>query len=633
VPRINWNALKKTLITWRDWGLPGAIATGLIIAARATGSLQGLELAALDTFLRNRPTEPPDNRIVLVGFDNLKPTEYPIPEQEIIDVINRIESYQPTVIGLHILKNQIEERNTLSLSTELQSYRNLIVSEVITPSALQVLAPSGFTDEQIGFIDIDSDYDLYLRKISLGLNDPIKLEIYGKSDGSYRHSLVVRIAEKYLTAQDSQLRLQNGIKDPFAMRFGNTEIPRLLEYSGGYVNVDVGNPDVLLNLRASAVPFQMFSAGDVKAGKVQSDAFRNRIVIIGITDPRIRPPISTASTSEINTLQIQAHGVSQIISAVLDGRPLLNTWSDSWEYLWIAGWGILAIIWGHTSFSNRIKLLGIGVVQLGLVGTSYLLLLLGWWIPVVPTSLIWLINSLGYTAFYKYDWVLRSRIKEEQRLVEDRQKLIEQIFNVIHNGPLQTLSRVLRQLRDQSVPTEKILPVLENLNTEIRQIGEHAKQEVLTDERSLYLRDGIKLDLQLPIHELLYEVYGYTLERPEFEHFESLKVSYDFQPVAASILAIEQCEILCRFLEEALCNVGKHSENATHLTVTGTFHKGWYTVQVVDDGVGLRSTIEGEGTRYARRVATQLGGKFKRESLTPKGTLCQLSLPLVKSFR
>ncbi|MDX2231810.1 MAG: CHASE2 domain-containing protein [Leptolyngbyaceae cyanobacterium bins.349] len=622
--RIPWNSLKTTLTTWRDWGFPGAIVIGLVVAARLTGSLQGLELVALDTFLRLRPTESPDDRIVLIGFDDVEKTEYPISEQKIVNLINQLQTYQPKVIGLHIQQNQVAGSGN-QLFSRLKQYQNLIVTGVVLGAADQIPAPAGFPENQTGFVDITYDEDNRVRRLSLGLNDPIKIK-------KYNWSLAIRLTEQYLVSIDSSLILNNGIRDPDTMRFGSIEIPRLLHDSGGYVDVDVGNPELLLNFRNGDQPFQLFSVADLESGKLNANQLRDRIVIVGITDPIIRSTIPTAATTEINSIQIQAHAVSQIISAVLDDRALIDTWTDTWEYVWIVSWGILAMIWGHTSFSNRVKLAGIGLVQVGVIGISYFALVFGWWIPIVPVSLAWLINSLGYTAFYKYDWVLRSRLKENQRLVEERQRLIEQIFNVIHNGPLQTLASAMRQLRDQEIPQTQLVQILENLNTEMRQIGEHAKQEIMLEERSLYLRDGIKLDLQLPIDELLYEVYSYTLDRPEFSRFQSLKVSYDFEPIEQPILSIEQRQSLCRFLEEALCNVAKHADKATHLTVTSTYKNGWYTVQVLDDGIGIRSTREGEGTQYARRVATQLRGKFKREGLIPKGTLCQLSLPLVKSW-
>jgi hypothetical protein len=328
-------------------------------------------------------------------------------------------------------------------------------------------------------------------------------------------------------------------------------------------------------------------------------------------------------------LQIQAHAISQIISAVQDQRLLLNTWTDPWEYLWILIWGGLAILIGHSSLTPRTKLLILALLQVGLLLSGYLLLLLlGWWIPVVPATLVWLLTGIGYTAFYKYDWVLRSRLQENQRLIAERQRTIEQTFNVIHNGPLQTLASLLRRMRDTSLPQTQILTILEGLNVELRGLGDHLKQEILTQEESLYVRGGLKLSLNVPLHELFYQVYCNTLEQSELAQFQALKVAYQFDPIEPLTLPNEQRRELCRFLEEALCNIGKHAEGASHLVVSGTLNHGWYTVRVTDDGPGLRSSIEGEGTKYAKKLASHLKGHFKRESLSPKGTLCELKFPL-----
>lgn len=623
--RPTWNNVKTAIASWRIWALPGAIVIGLVVAARLTGSLQGLELLTLDTLLRLRPSEPEDERVVLVGFDetDIQKIGYPIPEEELVSLIKTLQAYQPAVIGLHLSPNQVAELDNAKLFTNLRQYKNLIISELILSAADQILAPPKFPKDQVGFTDIIQDTDDSIRRLVLGAANPINWD-------EYKHSLTIRLAEKYLVSRDKNLKLQNGIRDPAAMRFGSTELPRLLPDSGAYVRADTAGPQILLNPRSGKNPFRLISLGDIKAGKFDPNWFRDRIVIIGITDPDIRPLISTAATVDTNSFQIQAHAVSQIVNSVLDGRLLIDTWTNEWEYIWIVSWGIVAIVLGRSSFSPKIKLISIGIGQAGLLGMSYVALTVGWWIPVFPATLVWLMNGIGYTVFHKYDWVLRSRLKENQRMAEERQRAIEQTFNVIHNGPLQTLSSLLRQLRDNNMPQENLIKVLENLNIEIRGIGEHLKQESLTQENSLYLGDGIKIDLNFPMHELFYEVYSYTLDRTEFTRFETLKIACDFEPIEDSFLNLEQRQNLCRFLEEALCNVGKHAEEASHLTVLGMFDKGWYTLQVIDDGLGIRSSRQGEGTKQARKVAAQLKGRFKREAVSPKGTLCELTFPLPK---
>jgi CHASE2 domain-containing sensor protein/two-component sensor histidine kinase len=601
------------------------VVIGLVMAARLTGSLQGLELIALDSFLRLRPAESEDDRIVLVGINetDMQKTGYPISEQVVADLLNTLQTYKPAAIGLHILQNQIDQSAKTGLSNTLKQRRHLIASEKVLSAAEQIAPPSGFSTEQVGFIDIVPDGDNHLRRAFLGTYDPIDSK-------KYKLSLVIRLVETYLVAQNNSLTLKNGIRDPQAMRFGATELPRLLPNTGAYVGAETGGPQMLLNFRSGHQPFRVLSLQDIQTRRLDPNWLRDRIIIVGITDPKIRPPIPTATVENINSLEIQAHTVSQIISAVMDGRSLLNAWADGWEYLWILGWGLTAIIWGQSNRLPKNKLIGISIAQVGLVGMSYLLLLGGWWTPVIPASLVLLLNGIGCTAFSKYDWVLRSRLKENQRVIAERQRMIEQTFDVIHNGPLQTLASLLRQIRDGKLSPEQLFSALENLNREIRGIGEHLKQETLTQEDSLYLRDGLKLDLKLPMHELFFEVYSNTLERSDFPRFETLKISCYFEPFEQPPLSIEHKRSLCRFLEEALCNVGKHAEGATHLNVTGTQTNDWYSLEIKDNGIGIRSTIDGEGTKHARKVASRLGGQFKREPSSPRGTLCKLTFPFVR---
>ena len=622
--RKAWSNLKETVSLWR-WALPGMVVIGLVMAARLTGSLQSLELLALDNFLRLRPAEAVDDRIVLVGIDeaDIQKTGYPIREQALIELLNTLQTYKPAVIGLHLLQNQIAESSKAGLSTALKQPQKLIVAEKVLPASEQIPPPLGFPANQVGLIDLIPDGDIHVRRTMLGNFDPI-------NPTTYKLSFTIGLVENYLVSQDKNLALTNGISDPKAMRFGMTELPRLRP-SGAYVGAETGNPQILLNFRNHHQPFRVLSLSDISTGKINPGWLRDRIVIVGITAPKIRPVIPTATDYSTNSLDIQAHAVSQIISAVLDGRSLLKTWADGWEYLWILSWGLVALVLGQSKLLPKTKLVMLGIAQVGLVGISYGCLIGGWWIPVIPASLVWLLNGVGCTAFYKYDWVLRSRLKENQRVIEERQRMIEQTFDVIHNGPLQTLASLLRRMRDGKLSPEQLFSALENLNREIRGIGEHLKQETLTQEDSLYLRDGLKVDLKLPMHELFFEVYSSTLERSDFPRFETLKISCYFEPLEQPLLNIEQKRSLCRFLEEALCNVGKHAEGATHLNVTGTQKSDRYSLEIKDNGIGIRSTIDGEGTKHARKVAARLGGQFKRAAASPKGTLCTLVFPLIPS--
>ena len=136
------------------------------------------------------------------------------------------------------------------------------------------------------------------------------------------------------------------------------------------------------------------------------------------------------------------------------------------------------------------------------------------------------------------------------------------------------------------------------------------------------------------MHEILYQVYSHTLER-DFHCFKSLKLKiHNFEPINENSLSIENKRGLCRFLEEALCNIGKHATGITCLQVTYSLSEGKriYTLSIIDNGLGIHSLREGWGTKQFKNVAQQIKGKFRRVSLYPQGTLCELSWPLSNSF-
>ncbi|MEI2577792.1 sensor histidine kinase [Scytonema sp. PRP1] len=613
-----WRKIKKEIAIWRTGALPGFAVLAIVTIARFTGLLQPLEWMALDNFLHLRPAEPIDNRITIIGInedDIASAKTYPIPDGEIAAVIRKVQNYKPRVIGLDIVRNVPLEPGHKQLIDVFKQSKNIIAIEKVLPN--QIAALSYVSSEQIGFMDVIADKDGNSRRVLLSTPSL-------NNNQSYKFSLSLRLAENYLSREG--ITLENGIHDPEAMRFGSVEIPRFLPNTGGYVGTDAGGVQTLLNWRSGKKPFRVLSLNDIKTGKSQPEWLRDRIILIGITAPSVPDYLYTKAIADLKSfdqifgVEFHAHACSQIISAVLNKRPLLKDWSDKWEYLWITFWGFIPIIIGRLTQSVLKNLFAIGVISLLLVGISYLLLIWGWWIPVAPNLLILGINGVGLSAFafYQRDRALQSQINE-------RQRTIDHTFTLIHNGPLQTLANTLRCVQEQNYSREKLHSQLKSLNFEIRAIGEYLKLEALDQEESLRIGSGLKLDLKLPIHELFYEVYTSTLER-DLPFFQNLKVkTRSFDPIGEEYLSIEQKRELCQFLEEALCNVGKHAVGAKFIQATGKENQGWYTLTIKDNGCGISSNLENKGTKQAINLACKLGGHFKRESVSPRGTLCELT--------
>jgi CHASE2 domain-containing sensor protein len=624
LPTIS-SKIRKEFTIWSVGTLPGIVAIVLIVLVRLSGALQSIEWVTFDSFLRLRPSEPIDERIVILGIDEAdirRIRNYPIPDREISKLLRTLQKYQPRVIGLDIVRDIPVEPGHAELVATFKDIKNLIVVEKLIP--ISIKPPPDLPPEKIGFIDYFSDDDGKVRRATLGIKRP-------ENDKKYAFSLPLRLAETYLKAEG--IKLSNGIRDPDAMRFGSTELPRFFPNSGGYVRTDDFGVQLLLNYRNGRKRFRTLSLQDINDIEAKGnpdvlrDTFGSRIVLIGKTAPSIKDFINTSAIANLQPpgkiygVEFHAHVVSQIVSAVLDKRPILKTWSQGWEYLWIIAWGVLAIYLGRLTQSPLKNLVYVAAASLGLVGISYAFILGGWWIPAAPALLILVINGAILNTFYQYDRFLRFQI-------EIRQHTIERTFVEIHNGPLQTLANILRHVQDQDLEPNRLLEELKNLNWEIREVGEYLKLEALDRKESLRLGSGLILDLKIPIRDLLYEVYSHTLRR-NFPSFKTLKVkAYSFESIEEQYLSLEQKRELCQFLEETLCNVGKHAKKLTRLSATGKENKGWYTLSIKDNGSSICSSFENRGTKQCLNLAKKLKGKFKRTCLGEKGTLCELTWPI-----
>ena len=602
--------------------IPGLIIIGATIIARLLGTFQFVELLTYDSFLRLRPSEPTDERITIVGINerDIQNIGYPVPDRTIARLIKRLQDYNPRAIGLDLIRDIAIEPGSQELIAAFKTNQNLISVEKVLPE--QFAPPPASDPDRIGFVDVLLDLDGRLRRSLLGTPNPKDLK-------EYKYSFTLRLAQAYLKPE--KINLTNGIRDPQTMRFDTIEFPRFRPNFGSYVGEDANGVQVLINFRSGPKPFRLISLSQFEKGDFDPSWLRDRIIIIGITSPSVKDYINTsviASTSQIPNLaygvEIQAHAISQAIDAVLDGRTLLNVWPDWAEYLWILGWGILGICSARLIQSPLSNLLIMAISSFILVATCYLVLLWGWWIPVFPAGLVFVLNGLGLSPFYQYIRTLKSHIKIQK-------STIERTFENIHNGPLQTLKSLIRNVQDEAISQEELLSRLWNLDDDLRKLHQFLEEESLNIEASsIVVGNNVKLDLNMPIHNLLYLVYRHTLAR-NLLCFETIKVKIPkFNPISSENFNIEQKREICLFLEEALCNVGKHATGVTRLKVIFTEQKDWLLLRIEDNGQTEGSFSEGQGTKNAKKLARQLKGKFRREPLAPQGMLCELTWPTNK---
>ena len=211
------------------------------------------------------------------------------------------------------------------------------------------------------------------------------------NDGQTRFSLGTQLALHYLQERGIQLEPLNGN----SYRLGKAIFKRFTGNDGGYVGADLGGYQVLLNFWGKEANFRQYSLLEVLKGECTPEDIRDRLILIGSTasessKDNFYTPYSKggfSSPSKMPGVFIHANVTSQIINAALGNRPLLHTYNEIIESLWILFWGIIGIIISWRWRSLIAIALSVCLTSVSLIIICYLAFLLGWWLPLVPSIL------------------------------------------------------------------------------------------------------------------------------------------------------------------------------------------------------------------------------------------------------
>jgi CHASE2 domain-containing sensor protein len=410
-----WNYIGQKIGVLRVGFLPGVLFLALVMGMRLSGALQLLEWRVLDRLLQIAPPEPLDPRVVLVVID--EPTiqaagTYPISDLQLARMLIKIHQCEPRVIGLDLFRDLPVEPGYDKLATAFQGMENLIGIDKVLPAT--VAPPPALPPDRVGIVGVLYDGDGRQRRALLGTQTPT----------GFRFSLALLLAQTYLAGEN--ISLENGIQDPSTMRFGTTELPRLRSHFGSYVGIEAGRGDmqILLHFRRGPTPFRVLRMAEIEQGSFEPEWLRDRVVLIGVAAPSTQDYFSVATASTVSPgfdlvygVEIQAHTVSQILSAVLDQRPLLQSWPEWGEWCWIGLWagvgiGVAAYSRSPLNTSAWVLLLSLG---LGIGG--YGAFLGGWWMPVIPAMGGLVLNGLGLAAFYQYDRLVQAKLQAQRQVI------------------------------------------------------------------------------------------------------------------------------------------------------------------------------------------------------------------------
>jgi CHASE2 domain-containing sensor protein/tRNA A-37 threonylcarbamoyl transferase component Bud32 len=395
--------------------------------------------------IQMRKDSEPDPRILVVAVteeDIQKLKQWPLSGEILDKLFTKLESYQPRAIGLDIFRDLRVEPGHDKLLKHLQQSDRIVSVCKHSDSINPATPPPGETEPyQVGFSDIVTDADNIIRRNLLYLNPG------ASSPCKTPYSLSLQLALRYLG------NIQPKLTPEGDLQIGNTEFKRLQNNSGAYQNADTNGYQILLNYRSAKNAAKQVSLSDVLSDKIDASLVKNRVVIIGATAPSLRDFFNTPYSSgmkdnrEMPGVFIHAQSVSQILSAVVDKKPLFWFWSQWGEVAWIWVWtltgGLIAWRILHPLY------LGVaGGVSLGaLFGSNFVIFNQAGWIPVVSPALGWVL-AVGSVITYNAYQVRQQQAKIARR-VQEQEEAIALLQTLLKEGTKQDENKQTNDLSEE----------------------------------------------------------------------------------------------------------------------------------------------------------------------------------------
>ncbi|AFY41890.1 CHASE2 domain-containing protein [Nostoc sp. PCC 7107] len=458
---------------------------GLILGLRELGSLQGMELAAFDWLMRSRPDEGIDNRFLIVGVDDTDiqtRKEYPIEDGTMAQLLTKLAEHEPRVIGIDILRDVKQGTATgrTDLMQILSANENIaavcVVSKADSPG---IAAAPGIPEDRVGVADFPVDAGGTVRQgMIISIPKASKLpkpseHICNIADPENQlPSLSFQMVVRYLAAQGIEPELTKSGE----LQFNSTVLKRLTPKSGGYHKIDTSDYQILLNYRSGKNAVKQVSLSDVLANKVDPALIKDKIVMIGYTAQIVKDTFYTpysagsADSQKMPGVVVHAQNASQILSAVLNKRPLFWYWNELQEGLWVFAWSLVGGFLAWRIRKPWLLILGGGVAIAILLGTNYIIFIHAGWIPLVPPVLSLFGSAVAVILIDRYAATIVKTVKGflKINIDIDEDKKNQEVAAITESNYFLELQQKAKDLRGrdelENLPITTI-PVVNNLET------------------------------------------------------------------------------------------------------------------------------------------------------------------------
>lgn len=421
-PPMIWKQHRK-IITYKSLRavfLTSLLVTTLIMGVRYFGFLQTSELQAFDRFMHLRSqfvNERKDKRLLIVTIDEqdieYQNDNYPnlqgsLSDEALAELLKKLNENKTETIGLDLHRTHQVNQKDVNFTNPYKNNRLFIVCKAPTfeeDGVTDGIRPiEGVPKQRTGFSDLVADEDGVARRHLLMMDIPET----SNSECVTEQAFSLRLALNYLKKKGKMLSTPS----VDAFQIGDVVLRRLKKHSSGYQKVDARGYQVLLNYRSLSSVDKIADTEKLRNilnKEKPLERIRNRIMLIGrisATDLNLKdawktPFSSTAKSTAkfVPGVFVQAQMVSQIISSVLEDRPLLWWWPLQVEALWVWGWSLIGGVIAWSLLKPLYLGIAVTVTIFTLFAISFGIFLLAGWIPFIPSILALLATQIAIVLF------------------------------------------------------------------------------------------------------------------------------------------------------------------------------------------------------------------------------------------
>ncbi|PHV62020.1 CHASE2 domain-containing serine/threonine-protein kinase [Cyanobacterium aponinum] len=393
----------------------------MIVIVRQLGGFEYFDLGVYDWLLKLHTRENQDNRIltVLITEDDIQTEKrWPISDGTLAKAINILLENEPYAIGVDLYRDFPIEPGTDDFTNLLaNSDRVSVVCKLESEAQPAVPPPPSLPIDLVGFADIVIDGDGVVRR-NLFYVEP------QESRCPTPYSLALQLALSYLIPQGIEPQVgENG-----SLILGKATLKPIDGSIGAYRQVDASGYQIMLDYRRGNSPTPTVTLNDVLQGKVDPKLIKDKVILIGVSAPSLRDSFYTPFSRQgedvvlMPGVTLHSYMVSQFLSSAIDGHPLIWSWSNGEEIVWIYFWGLVGSASIFLLSRPLLMILLQGSSLVIIVGSAIIFSFQGGWIPVVPAIVSFMGGAIALVGYNAYK--AKNEQLSIQQQVSDQEKSI-----------------------------------------------------------------------------------------------------------------------------------------------------------------------------------------------------------------